>query len=52
MSGRVLPTSTAITATDLNQPMIDHAKAMRGVERVTWRQLWDVVNASRSSQHS
>ncbi|MBA5690430.1 class I SAM-dependent methyltransferase [Rugamonas apoptosis] len=33
-----LPAATAITATDLNQPMLDHAVAL-GVSRpVTWRQ--------------
>ena len=35
---RVLPATTTITATDLNQPMIDHAKIKPGVERVHWQQ--------------
>jgi SAM-dependent methyltransferase len=34
----ILPADTAITATDLNQPMIDQARAKPGMERVTWRQ--------------
>lgn len=33
-----LPASVAITATDLNQPMLDHAAAQQGAARVTWRQ--------------
>jgi ubiquinone/menaquinone biosynthesis C-methylase UbiE len=34
-----LPQSTAIVATDLNQPMLDHAAAQqRGDTRITWRQ--------------
>ena len=35
---RVLPRSVAITATDLNQPMLDHAKSLPGGERVRWQQ--------------
>ena len=35
---RILPAATEITATDLNQPMLDHAAAQSGVERVIWRQ--------------
>jgi SAM-dependent methyltransferase len=35
---RALPAATEITATDLNRPMLDHAAAQPGVERVTWRQ--------------
>ena len=35
---RILPIATEITATDLNQPMLDHAAAQPGVERVIWRQ--------------
>ena len=34
----VLPPDVAITATDLNQPMLDHAAAQPGAERVVWRQ--------------
>jgi SAM-dependent methyltransferase len=33
-----LPEAVAITATDLNQPMLDHAAAKPGAARVTWRQ--------------
>ena len=33
-----LPASTAITATDLNQPMIDHAAAIGAARPVTWQQ--------------
>jgi SAM-dependent methyltransferase len=35
---RILPPGTDITATDINQPMIDHARAKPGTERVSWRQ--------------
>src|SRR4051812_17615612 len=35
---RTLPSSVAITATDLNQPMIDHARAKAGMAGVTWQQ--------------
>lgn len=35
---RVLPETVAITATDLNQPMLDHAEALPGAEHVLWRQ--------------
>jgi SAM-dependent methyltransferase len=35
---RALPGTVAITATDLNQPMLDHAKALPGGGRVRWRQ--------------
>ena len=35
---KVLPAGTTITATDLNQPMIDQAQAKPGMERVAWRQ--------------
>src|SRR5260370_4990023 len=33
-----LPAAVEIVATDLNQPMLDHAAAQPGVERVKWRQ--------------
>jgi SAM-dependent methyltransferase len=33
-----LPADVAITATDLNQPMIDRARAKPGMARVVWRQ--------------
>jgi ubiquinone/menaquinone biosynthesis C-methylase UbiE len=35
---RVLPASTSIVATDLNQPMIDHAAKIGTVRPVEWRQ--------------
>jgi SAM-dependent methyltransferase len=35
---RALPGSVAIVATDLNQPMIDHAAAQIPAGRVTWQQ--------------
>jgi ubiquinone/menaquinone biosynthesis C-methylase UbiE len=35
---RVLPKSVAITATDLNQPMVDFAAGQMAAERVSWRQ--------------
>ncbi len=35
---RRLPSSVQIVATDLNQPMLDHAKTKPGVERVTFQQ--------------
>ncbi|MEO8714452.1 MAG: class I SAM-dependent methyltransferase [Acetobacteraceae bacterium] len=35
---RVLPATVAITATDLNQPMLDHATSLPGGEGVRWRQ--------------
>src|SRR5258707_8665429 len=35
---RALPAGVAITATDLNQPMVDYAAAQAGAERVVWRQ--------------
>ncbi len=35
---RVLPETAAITATDLNQAMLDHAQALPGGERVRWQQ--------------
>ncbi len=35
---RVLPESVAIVATDLNQPMLDHAAALDTVRPVQWRQ--------------
>jgi SAM-dependent methyltransferase len=35
---RTLSSSVAITATDLNQPMIDHARAKAGMAGVTWQQ--------------
>ena len=34
---QTFPAGVPITATDLNQPMIDRAKARAGLERVTWR---------------
>ena len=33
-----LPDTVAITATDLNQPMLDYAAAQPGADRVIWRQ--------------
>jgi ubiquinone/menaquinone biosynthesis C-methylase UbiE len=36
--GRVLPTSVALTATDLNQAMIDFAASRPQPSRATWRQ--------------
>ena len=33
-----LPPSVAIVATDLNQPMLDHASARLASDRLTWRQ--------------
>lgn len=35
---RTLPSDTAITATDLNQAMIDRGKVRPGMARVTWQQ--------------
>jgi ubiquinone/menaquinone biosynthesis C-methylase UbiE len=35
---RALPATAAITATDLNQAMIDHAAAQTTADNVTWRQ--------------
>src|SRR5262245_1534754 len=35
---RVLPTDVTITATDLNQAMIDRGKIRPGMERVNWQQ--------------
>ena len=35
---RALPAGVAITATDLNQPMLDFAATKPGLHRVTWRQ--------------
>jgi ubiquinone/menaquinone biosynthesis C-methylase UbiE len=35
---QTLPSATEIIATDLNQPMLDHAAAQPGVGRVVWRQ--------------
>jgi SAM-dependent methyltransferase len=35
---RNLPTETAITATDISQPMIDIARAKPGMSNVVWRQ--------------
>ena len=35
---RTLPSSVAITATDLNQQMIERGKARPGMERVLWQQ--------------
>jgi SAM-dependent methyltransferase len=40
---RTLPTSVTIIATDLNQPMIDHARAKPGMAQVIWRQA-DAIN--------
>ena len=34
---RLLPDTTEIVATDLNQPMLDFAAAQPGTARVTWR---------------
>src|SRR4051812_43676357 len=33
-----LPQDVSIVATDLNQPMLDHASSQLSSERVTWRQ--------------
>ena len=38
-----LPSGVVITATDLNQPMIDHARAKPGMADVIWRQA-DAMN--------
>lgn len=38
-----LPSGVIITATDLNQPMIEHARAKPGMAGVTWRQA-DAMN--------
>ena len=35
---QILPAEVIITATDLNQPMIDHARAKFPGTRITWRQ--------------
>ena len=35
---RTLPETVAITATDLNQPMLDRAQSYAGAERVRWQQ--------------
>ena len=35
---QILPPDVTITATDLNQPMIDHARTKSGMPRVIWRQ--------------
>ncbi|MGC2202502.1 MAG: methyltransferase domain-containing protein [Stellaceae bacterium] len=35
---KALPQMVAITATDLNQPMLDQARTHPGMERVSWRQ--------------
>jgi len=35
---RILPTDVTITATDLNEPMIERGKVRPGMERVTWQQ--------------
>jgi SAM-dependent methyltransferase len=35
---RILPETVAITATDLNQSMLDHAMTLPGGERVRWQQ--------------
>jgi SAM-dependent methyltransferase len=35
---RTLPTDVTITATDLNEPMIERAKVRPGMERVNWQQ--------------
>lgn len=40
---RSLPAGTQITATDLNQPMLDFAAAQPGMGSVTWRQA-DALN--------
>jgi ubiquinone/menaquinone biosynthesis C-methylase UbiE len=40
---RGLPAGVTITATDLNQPMIDHARAKPGMAGVIWRQA-DAMN--------
>ena len=34
----ILPEDVAITATDVNQPMLDLGAALPGLERVCWRQ--------------
>jgi ubiquinone/menaquinone biosynthesis C-methylase UbiE len=35
--GRMLPSNVAIVATDLNQPMLDHAKVSNTVRALEWR---------------
>jgi ubiquinone/menaquinone biosynthesis C-methylase UbiE len=35
---RILPTDVTITATDLNEPMIELGKVRAGMERVNWQQ--------------
>jgi ubiquinone/menaquinone biosynthesis C-methylase UbiE len=35
---RTLPEAVSITATDLNQPMLDRAQSYAGAERVRWQQ--------------
>jgi SAM-dependent methyltransferase len=35
---QALPAGVTITATDLNQPMLDFAATKPGLQRVTWRQ--------------
>lgn len=35
---QILPVDVAITATDLNQPMIDHARIKSAGTRITWQQ--------------
>ena len=40
---RMLPAGVTITATDLNQPMIDHARTKPGLVQVDWRQS-DAMN--------
>ena len=35
---RTLPEAVGITATDLNQPMLDRAQSYAGAERVRWQQ--------------
>ena len=35
---RILPTHVTITATDLNEPMIERGKVKPGMERVNWQQ--------------
>ena len=35
---RILPTDVTITATDLNEPMIERGRVRPGMERVNWQQ--------------
>jgi hypothetical protein len=39
-SSRGRASQVAITATDLNEPMLDFAKLQPGGERIQWRSRW------------